>query len=311
MGLVGVLEARTWTSGDGRTLEAEFISATDRYVTVRRGADGKRFTMELAKISEADREWVAAKLIEMAGPQKKPATGLFEGKLTEEWERMEYGSLKFRFYGGRGLDKKAARYPVVVFLHGRGSGGSDNEKQLGGSPKKFAREEWYGDHPSFIIVPQCPDDTKGWSGEYLEDVLGLVKAAVEHLPVDEDRLYITGLSMGGFGTFRAIAEAPDLFAAAVPVCGGGNPGTAKDIKDVAIWVHHGEADPTVKVELSRRMVEALEEVKGNVKYTEYDEASGIKHDAWTPCYNNEEVFEWMFAQRKGQRIEEGADGDEK
>ena len=116
--------------------------------------------------------------------------------------------------------------------------------------------------------------------------------------------------MGGFGTFRAVAEAPDLFAAAVPVCGGGNPRTAKDIKDVAIWAHHGEADPTVSVDLTRRMVEALKEVKGNVKYTEYDEASGIKHDAWTPCYNNVEVFEWMFAQRKGQRIADGADEGE-
>ena len=310
-GLVGVLEARTWTSGDGRKLDAEFISATDRYVTVRREADGKRFTMELAKISEADREWVAAKLVELAGPEKKPATGLFVGKLTEEWEYMEYGSLKFRFYGGKGLDKKAARFPVVVFLHGRGSGGSDNEKQLSAAPKQFAEDDWYQGNPSFVFAPQCPDDTKGWNGEYMDDVLGLVKAAVEHLPVDPDRLYITGLSMGGFGTFQAIAQAPDLFAAAVPVCGGGRPGTARAIKDVAIWAHHGEADPTVSVELTRRMVTALEEVKGNVRYTEYDEASGIKHDAWTPCYSNPEVFEWMFAQRKGKRVDAGKKGGEK
>ncbi len=306
MSWCGEVAARTWTSADGRALEAEFLSATDRHVTLRREADGKRFTLALDKISETDRKWIAEKLAEKAGLEPKEATGLFEGRLTEEWEKMEYASLQFRFYGGKGLSKKA-RYPVVVFLHGKGSGGTDNEKQLGGSPKKFAEEDFYKDNPSFIIVPQCPDDSKGWNGEYRDDVIALVKAAVEHLPVDENRLYITGLSMGGFGTFSAIAAAPDLFAAAVPVCGGGNPGSAKDIKDIAIWVHHGEADPTVKVEASRRMVKALEEEKGNVKYTEYDVASGIMHNAWTPCYNNPEVLEWMFAQSKGKKAEE-ADG---
>ena len=94
-------------------------------------------------------------------------------------------------------------------------------------------------NPSFIFAPQCPDDSKGWRGEYLDDVIGLLKTAIKNLPVDEDRIYITGLSMGGFGTWSALAEAPDLFAAAVPVCGGGDPRTAKAIKDIPIWTHHG------------------------------------------------------------------------
>ena len=107
--------------------------------------------------------------------------------------------------------------------------------------------------------------------------------------------------MGGFGTWSALAEAPDLFSAAVPVCGGGNPSTAKAIKDIPIWTHHGVADPVVSVEFTRRMVETLKKEKGNIKYTEYDAASGIKHDAWTPCYSNPEVYEWIYEQRKGKK----------
>ncbi len=299
-GLSTVAEVRKWTAADGRTLEAEFISATERNVTLRRKSDGRRFTLPLDKLSEDDKKWVAEKLLDMAGPEKKDATGIFEKRLTEDWEKMEFESLVFRFYGGRGLNKKK-RYPVVVYLHGKGSGGNDNEKQLHGSAKKFAEGSFYKKNPSFILVPQCPDDSRGWRGEYLDDVIKLIGTAIEHLPVDEDRIYITGVSMGGYGTWSALAHSPKLFAAAVPVCGGGNPSTAKSIKDIAIWAHHGAADDVVPVEGTRRMVKALERARGNIKYTEYDEASGIKHDAWTPCYANDEVYKWIFEQRRGQK----------
>ena len=164
---------------------------------------------------------------------------------------------------------------------------------------------FYRSNPSFVIAPQCPDDSRGWRGQFLDDVLGLVSQAIKHLPVDKSRIYITGLSMGGYGTWSAIAEAPELFAAAVPVCGGGDPRSAKSIKNLPIWAHHGVADNVVPVSQTQRMVTALEKVKGRIRYTEYDEASGIKHDAWTPCYGNPEVFEWMFAQRRGKKKEAG------
>ena len=148
-------------------------------------------------------------------------------------------------------------------------------------------------------MPQCPDDSKGWNGQCLDDVIGLIKSAIENLPVDENRVYITGLSMGGFGTWKALAAEPSLFAAAIPVCGGGNPGTARAIKDIPIWPHHGVADNIVKVDFTRAMVEALKKVKGNIRYTEYDAASGIKHNAWTPCYDNPETYGWLFSQHRG------------
>ncbi len=295
-------EVRTWTSADGRTLEAEYVTANKGSVTLRRQSDGRRFVLPLEKLSEDDRKWVT-EVLESGSSEvldKKEASGIFEGRLTEDWEKMEYESLKLRFYGGRGLNKKK-RYPVVVFLHGRGSGGSDNEKHLRSVPRMLVDKEFYRKNPSFVIAPQCPDDGRGWRGKFLEDVIGLVNQAVKDLPVDKNRIYITGLSMGGFGTWSAIAEAPDLFAAAVPVCGGGDPRSAKSIKDIPIWAHHGVADEVVPVAASQIMVAALEKEKGRIRYTEYDKASGIKHNAWTPCYSNPDVFEWLFAQNRGKK----------
>ena len=291
-------EVRTWTSTDGRSLEAEFISASERNLTLRRSSDGRRFTMALAKVSAADQEWVREALEALNGPKEKKPSGIFEGRLTEEWEKMEYESLKFRFYSEKRMNPRK-RYPILIFLHGRGSGGSDNEKQLNGMVRNFATGRFAEKNPSFIFAPQCPDDSVGWRGDYLQDVIDLLKTAIKDLPVDEDRVYITGLSMGGFGTWSALAEAPDLFAAAVPVCGGGDPRTAKQIKKIPIWAHHGAADPVVSVDFTRRMVEALKKENGEIKYTEYDVASGVRHDAWTPCYSNPEVFEWIYEQRKG------------
>jgi dienelactone hydrolase len=295
-------EVRTWTSADGRKLEAEFVTANKVSVTLRRQSDGRRFVLSLDKISEEDRKWVAEAMEGgLTGSlEKKEASGIFEGRLTEDWEKMEFGSLKFRFYGGRGLNKKK-RYPVVVFLHGRGSGGSDNEKHLRSVPRMLVEKGFYRKNPSFVIAPQCPDDGRGWRGQFLDDVIGLVNQAVKDLPVDKNRLYITGLSMGGFGTWSAIAEEPDLFAAAVPVCGGGDPRSARAIKDIPIWAHHGVADEVVPVTASQIMVAALEKEKAPIRYTEYDKESGVRHDAWTPCYSNPEVFEWMFAQRRGKK----------
>ena len=301
--LISFAEERAWTSTDGRTLEAEFVSATVTHVTVRRKADGRRFTLPLDKISAEDQAWVTEKVAAMKGPEPKEPAGIFADKLNDDWQKMEFKSLKFRFYGGKKL-RANKRYPVVIYLHGKGSGGTDNEKQLQGGARNFAKGDFYKENPSFVMAPQCPDDSKGWNGQYLEDVIALIEEALENLPADKDRVYVTGLSMGGYGTWKVLAHSPKLFAAAVPVCGGGRESTAKDIKKIPIWAHHGEADPIVPVEGSRKMVAALKEEKGQILYTEYDKASGIKHNAWDPCYSNEKVYEWIFAQRRGTKMVE-------
>jgi predicted peptidase len=115
--------------------------------------------------------------------------------------------------------------------------------------------------------------------------------------VDRDRVYLTGLSMGGFGTWDLAAAHPEKFAAIAPICGGGNPQNAKKLARLPIWVFHGAKDPTVPIERSREMVEALKAAGANVKFTVYPEA---QHDSWTETYNNPEFYQWLLEQKRGK-----------
>jgi predicted peptidase len=127
-------------------------------------------------------------------------------------------------------------------------------------------------------------------------VLELVeKMLKDHPDIDPNRVYITGLSMGGFGTFDLLMRRPDLFAAGLPLCGGGDPRYADKIKNIPLWVFHGGLDDVVAPRCSRRIVEALEKIGGKVKYTEY---STMYHDIWNVTYYNPAVLEWLFAQKK-------------
>jgi predicted peptidase len=126
-------------------------------------------------------------------------------------------------------------------------------------------------------------------------VLGLIDELKNTQPIDTKRIYITGLSMGGYGVWDAIQRRPDLFAAAAPICGGGDPILAKQIQFVQLWVFHGDKDDTVKVERSRQMVKALKDVGTEVKFTEYKD---VGHDSWTQTYKDPALYEWLFAQRK-------------
>ncbi len=288
------LGARTWTSADGRTLEADFVGVSGEQVTLRRASDQKTFTLKLSSLSEDDRKFVAEQKSPPVEAKPLEAKGEFEGKVTGEWEKMAFRSLQYRFYGGKDLNG-AETYPLVIFLHGRGSGGSDNEKQLGGQAKSFASTENYAARPCFVLVPQCPDDSKGWNGEYQDDLFKLIEEAMDALPIDKKRVYLTGLSMGGYGTWAALGRDADLFAAAIPVCGGGNPAHARAMKKVAIWAFHGDADPTVNVEQSRTMVESVKRARGNITYTELP---GVGHNAWDSVYPDVKVHEWLFEQMR-------------
>jgi predicted peptidase len=201
------------------------------------------------------------------------------------------------------------RYPLVIFLHGAGERGTDNKKQLVHGMNDFASDEIMAKYPAFVVAPQCPEEKRwvevDWTSdshampeqpsEPLTAVLGLIDELTRSQPIDTKRIYITGLSMGGYGVWDAIQRRPDLFAAAVPICGGGDPILAKQIQFVELWVFHGDADDVVKVGRSRQMVEALKDVGTEVKYTEY---KGVGHDSWTETYKNPELYEWLFAQRK-------------
>jgi predicted peptidase len=199
------------------------------------------------------------------------------------------------------------RYPLVIFLHGAGERGTDNDKQLlHGVPQFVANRDKY---PCFLIAPQCPDGKKwvevDWSadthalpkdpGEVGKLLLALIEKSIKDLPVDPRRVYITGLSMGGYGTWDLLARRPDLFAAAAPVCGGADEATAARIKDVPIWAFHGAKDTAVKPARSRNMIAALRKAGGKPKYTEYPD---VGHNSWDPAYKDPELFKWLFAQTK-------------
>jgi predicted peptidase len=206
---------------------------------------------------------------------------------------------------------KEEKYPLVMLLHGIGERGDDNEVQLKWGAKKFASDENRVKYPCFVAVPQCPKNDF-WASALrdlakdfkmseeptlaLQLTLELIGILQDEFPqIDPDRLYITGLSMGGFGTWEAIQRKPDLFAAAVPICGGGDVSKAGPLKKLPIWVFHGAKDQLVNPKWSRDMVEAIKKAGGDPKYTEYP---SIDHFSWIPAYSDPELFRWLFNQKK-------------
>jgi len=208
-------------------------------------------------------------------------------------------------------ESKFEKHPLVVFLHGSGERGSDNEIQIMHIKDLFQNQASRKKHPAFVIAPQCPKgerwvDVK-WDkekhimpvnpSESMQLTMDLIDSLVKKYPIDINRIYITGLSMGGFGTWDAIARYPDTFAAAVPICGGGDESTAELIKNIPIWAFHGADDKVVKVERSRNMVNAIKKVGGSPTYTEY---KGVGHGSWIPAYEETELLKWLFMQSKKQ-----------
>jgi predicted peptidase len=205
--------------------------------------------------------------------------------------------------------EEGKKYPLILFLHGAGERGTDNEKQLVHGVPQFATKEEREKYPCFLIAPQCPTEQKwvevDWSaathtmpkaqGDAGRMTLELVALAMKELPIDPKRVYITGLSMGGYGTWDLLARKPELFAAAVPVCGGADEATAATIKHIPIWAFHGAKDGVVKPERSRNMIAALEKAGSKPKYTEYPT---VGHDSWNGAYRDPEMFKWLFAQKK-------------
>jgi predicted peptidase len=191
-----------------------------------------------------------------------------------------------------GYSDDGEAWPLVLFLHGAGERGADLEKlKAHGPPKLIAAGQ---DIPAIVVSPQCPED-EFWNG-YTDTLLALVDSIEESYNVDPGRIYLTGLSMGGFGTWALAAQAPDRFAAAAPICGGGMLLSAYRIGSrLPVWAFHGDADPVVPVEESRRMVEAVKRRGGEAKLTIYPE---VGHDSWTQTYEDREFWEWLFAQAR-------------
>lgn len=191
------------------------------------------------------------------------------------------------------------KYPLVLFLHGSGERGNDNELNLKYITDLFLNDQNRDTHPAFVLVPQCPSSEswkpKDWlakPNEPVITVINLIDSLVNMLSIDVNRIYVIGLSMGGYGTWYLITRFPDKFAAAVPICGGGDWNQAKTIQHIPLWVFHGRKDDVVLPEQSRKMVHALKKAGGKPLYTEYKK---VGHDSWTPAFKEPELLPWMFS----------------
>ena len=201
--------------------------------------------------------------------------------------------LNYLLYLPRDYSSSKTDYPLILFLHGAGERGEDLEKvKIHGIPKIVEQQE---DFPFIAISPQCPID-RWWVDPWLIEALNaLLDQTIAKYRVDESRVYLTGLSMGGFGTWALSMMYPEKFAAIAPICGGGMPWMAFRIKDIPVWAFHGAKDETVPIQKSEEMVAALKKIGGNIKFTVYPEAG---HDSWTETYNNPELYKWFLEHQK-------------
>ena len=291
----GLLNAREWTSADQqKTFSGDYVSSESGNVTIQRDSDGRVFTVALDQLSEGDQKWIAEQIAikpATSDEEKEPDPELLK-LLTGDWERHEGHGLKYRIFGERKVrSSQKELYPLVIYLHGRGGDVMTPEEPWNAST--FSEKGNYREHPCLIIAPQAPSN--GWNGEKADGVLAIAKELLETFPIDPDRIYITGYSMGSFGTFKLISMQPDFFAAGVAIAGGASPSSASKLKDVPIWAFHGDADDIVNVSSSRRIVEALKSIDGKIKYTELP---GADHGIATQVYDDDEMHKWLFEQKK-------------
>jgi len=195
----------------------------------------------------------------------------------------------YLLYLPEGYPAGQKKWPLMLFLHGAGERGDSLDLIKKHGPPKLADQ---GKKLPFIVVsPQCPLN-EWWSVEVLDALLDDVASRVK---ADRDRIVVTGLSMGGFGTWNLATAYPDRFAAIAPICGGGNPLEAGKLRGVPVWVFHGAKDPVVPLKSSQDMVDALKACGGNVRFTVYPDAD---HDSWTATYDNPEFWDWMLKQKR-------------
>jgi len=216
--------------------------------------------------------------------------------------------LLYRLLKPMGYDPQK-KYPLVLFFHGAGERGDDNRRQLVHGMNEFAGDQMMKKYPCFVAAPQCPQGAQWVDTPWTADAhampdeptapmrmsLELLSALETEFSIDPSRIYVTGLSMGGFGVWDALQRHPNRFAAAVPVCGGADLAKAQSIAHIPVWVFHGDSDGVVKTKRSRDMVDAIKQAGGSPRYTEYPNTG---HNAWSATYSNQEVYDWLFAQRR-------------
>ena len=228
------------------------------------------------------------------------------------YEHVDGSKLPYRWYFPKDVAPDS-QVPLLIFLHGAGERGDDNQKTLVHGAKDFVSHTYQDGRPFAVLIPQCPEGDKWANVDWTADShvlqedptpsLALLVQVLDNLMaegrIDPKRVYVTGLSMGGFGTWDLLSRYPDRFAAAAPICGGGDPSPAvvRKFSKVPLWVFHGGKDEVVKPARSREMIEALEAIGAEPRYTEYPDAG---HDSWTRTYANPEFADWLFSHRLGE-----------
>jgi dienelactone hydrolase len=182
------------------------------------------------------------------------------------------------------------KWPLLLFLHGSGESGDNLEKvKTHGPPKLIEQGKKY---PFIVVSPQAMQANQGWSAA---DLYALLQDCKQKYRVDPDRIYLTGLSMGGFGAWKLALEHPEEFAAVVPICGGGDTADIWKLRNTAVWCFHGAKDNNVPLAADQAMINALHVYNPSAKLTVYPEAG---HDSWTVTYNNDSLYQWLLSHKR-------------
>jgi predicted peptidase len=310
-------------SNDGLALAPHSVDLYNKWLTAKRDAElhmyargdhgfGMRVqNLPTDKWIERFGEWLDVQGL-MTKRVPNPAWDVYQ----RAYFKFEEGKiLPYRILYPENYDK-AKKYPIVLVLHGGGERGSDNEKQLMHGAKLFSSPETRKNFPAIVVFPQCSADAY-WANTKIDRSkqplkiefnytdaaqwplaasVALVNKLIETEGGDKSRVYVTGLSMGGMGTFEAVFRNPDLFAAALPICGGGEVNLYdKRVTKTPFWVFHGAVDAVVDVKLSQEMVAKLKSLKAEVKYSEYP---GVNHNSWDNAFAESEYLKWMFSKKR-------------
>ena len=302
-------DMRTWTAADGRTLEAKVVSVNEEGVSVQRKADGKRMNLALDTLSEDDQAYVKSLQLAEArgaafaadeitrdnglksGPYKDMVTGSFVQSKTED-------GMPFQLYGPEDV-KSTDRLPLVMALHGGSGRGGDEPWRPGEAANVYSRGEFADAHPAFVVAPRCAVGSS-WQGDYGDRAAALVQSLSKNLPIDPDRIYVTGGSMGGAGTWYQITKHQPIYAGAIVLGNAGNSKDAEKLKDFPIRQFHGELDdhPVAK---AQAMAEAMKEA-GATNY-EFTALAGEGHVVHKPVYKDGKALTWLFDQKRGAEKE--------
>lgn len=205
-------------------------------------------------------------------------------------------SCNYLLFLPEGYGQQEQDWPMILFLHGAGERGDDLQKVKKHGPPKIVDKR--KDFPFIVVSPQCPEDD--WWTEKTDVLINLLDEIVAKYDVDEDRIYLTGLSMGGYGTWTLAWAYPERFAAIAPICGGGKRFMARRLDSVPIWAFHGAKDRVVPQRESEEMVKAVRASGGSAKLTIYPDAG---HDSWTETYKNQKLYDWFLSHRRVAKTE--------